>query len=922
MMWIGLAVGGLLGAGLWGWRGAVTLGFVGWLVGLVVRAQRESGTRPAPSRAAPRAEPLERRVERLERELARLSLEVSALRGSEAAIRPGEAPEPGRAVATPPEPVAPEPVAPEPVAPEPVAPEPVAPVPAEWSWQAPVPGADRAPEPPSRPHPVLAWLGGGNAIGRIGLLILFFGLAFLLKYAADRDLVPIELRVAGVAAVGVVLLVLGWKLRERRAGYALGLQGAGVGVLYLTTFAALRLYQLIPPGLAFVLLAALAVLSAILAVAQDALILAAFGAGGGFLAPVLASTGAGSHVALFSYYLMLNFGIVAVAFFKAWRPLNVMGFVFTFLIGLAWGMRYYRPEHFATVEPFLVAFFVLYVAIAVLFTRRAAPELRHFIDATVVFGVPLAAFGLQAALVHGMPFVLAYSCLLAAAMYLALGAWLRRRGTRQAMLGDAFLALALGFATLAIPLALDARWTSAAWAVEGAAVLWVGIRQDHRPARAFGMLLQVAAGCAFVLAYPRLASTVPLVDAGFVGALLLAFAGIATSRLLSRAVRLGVPGPSFAAPAFLWGLAWWLFAGAHEIHAFVAWHHSVPAMVGFLAGTALASGLAARRIPAWGEAAWPALAFVPVLAACLAIAFLGQSHPFAEGGWLAWIAASVVVTWLLRVDGPRSPAGYLESLHLGSALLVCALGAIELHWAAAEYTARGTAWSVGAVVVVPALWMLAVSAPAMDARWPVSPHAGAHRGGVAIVLAWAFALWSLFANVTHDGRSDPLPYLPLLNALDLAHGLVVVALAAAWRAAVRSDLAPAAAVASPAVRIVAGAVAFVWLNGVLLRTIHHWAAVPYRLEPMLRSVLVQAALSIFWTALALALMLFAVRRASRAVWMIGAALMGVVVVKLFVVDLSHVGGIERVVSFIGVGVLMLAVGWLAPVPPRHAQVRA
>ena len=121
--------------------------------------------------------------------------------------------------------------------------------------------------------------------------------------------------------------------------------------------------------------------------------------------------------------------------------------------------------------------------------------------------------------------------------------------------------------------------------------------------------------------------------------------------------------------------------------------------------------------------------------------------------------------------------------------------------------------------------------------------------------------------------------------------------------------------------MVVAALAFLWLNGILLRSIHHWADVPYRFDPMMRSVIVQAALSIFWTILALALMVTATRMARRGVWMLGAALMGVVVVKLFVIDLSHVGGIERIVSFIGVGVLMLVVGWFAPVPPRHAEVR-
>jgi len=109
---------------------------------------------------------------------------------------------------------------------------------------------------------------------------------------------------------------------------------------------------------------------------------------------------------------------------------------------------------------------------------------------------------------------------------------------------------------------------------------------------------------------------------------------------------------------------------------------------------------------------------------------------------------------------------------------------------------------------------------------------------------------------------------------------------------------------------------------VLLRTLTHWAGVPYTLDAMSRSVLAQASLSVFWSLLALALMVFATRTARRGVWMIGMALMGVVVAKLFLVDLSHVGGIERIVSFIAVGVLMLVIGYFSPVPPRKPETPA
>jgi uncharacterized membrane protein len=176
-----------------------------------------------------------------------------------------------------------------------------------------------------------------------------------------------------------------------------------------------------------------------------------------------------------------------------------------------------------------------------------------------------------------------------------------------------------------------------------------------------------------------------------------------------------------------------------------------------------------------------------------------------------------------------------------------------------------------------------------------------------------------YANFSHDGSSAPLPYLPLANALDLGHILAGLAILA-WLMRLRDpDAGSALPGRSDAVIGIAGATAFVWLNGILLRTIHHWAAIPYEFETMANSLLVQAALSLFWTVLAFALMLTARVRAQRATWMVGAVLMGVVVVKLFILDLSNLSGIERIVAFIGVGVLMLLMGYFVPLPPKPAN---
>lgn len=360
-----------------------------------------------------------------------------------------------------------------------------------------------------------AWLFGGNTVLRVGVVLLFLGLAFLLRYATEGMVVPIELRYAGVAAAALSLLGLGWWLRTRNNNYALILQGTGIAVLYLTVFAAMRLHPLLDPTAALGLLVAVTVFSAILAIRQDSLGLAAAAALGGFAAPLLTSTGAGSHVALFSYFALLNAGILAIAWFKAWRLLNVIGFVGTFGIGFTWGLRSYTPELLWSTEPFLILFFLMYLAIGLLFARRKLLEMSDtpeddsrdallrwsarkgdYVDGTLLFGPPLVGFGLQFVLVQHLELAAAFSALALGMIYMGLARWLM--GARALLLAETCLALGVIFASLAIPLGLDARWTSAAWAIEGAGILWLGLRQQRTLARAFALLLQLGSALMFL----------------------------------------------------------------------------------------------------------------------------------------------------------------------------------------------------------------------------------------------------------------------------------------------------------------------------------------------------------------------------------------------------------------------------------------
>jgi uncharacterized membrane protein len=258
------------------------------------------------------------------------------------------------------------------------------------NWTPPAGASGPTEHPAESSIVMLAWnyFTGGNALVRAGIIVLFFGVAFLLRYLAEHSHIPMGLRLAGVASGGLILLVFGWRLRTRRRGYALALQGGAVGILYLTVFSALRVYSLLSPTAAFALLAAVSALSATLAVLESSLAVALLSVIGGFLAPFLASTGHGSHVVLFSYFVLLNAAILGIAWFRSWRLLNVAGFAFTFVLSAVWGVLQYRPQDFASSEPFLIIFFLLYVGIAVLYSTRqkSEPARQGYIDATTSSG--------------------------------------------------------------------------------------------------------------------------------------------------------------------------------------------------------------------------------------------------------------------------------------------------------------------------------------------------------------------------------------------------------------------------------------------------------------------------------------------------------------------------------------------------------
>lgn len=806
--------------------------------------------------------------------------------------------------------------------------DPTEPSPAAWvpASQEPLPEIEipELQEPPREDriwNAITGFFTDGNVVVRVGIVVLFFGVAFLIKYAAERDLFPIEFRLAAAAAGGIALIALGWYLRQRRTAYALLIQGGGIGIFYITVYGAAKIYHLIPMGMAFALMVAIVALSALLALLQDSRNLAAFGISGGFLAPVLTSTGEGSHVMLFSYYALLNAGILGIAWFKAWRELNLLGFLFTFVIGSFWGAQYYRSEYFATTEPFLILFFLFYVAIAVLFALRQPIKLSGYVDGTLVFGVPVVGFALQASLVHDIEYAMAWSALALAAIYIVLATVLWRRQVEGlGLLTESFLALGIVFVTLAIPLALDGRWTASAWALEGAAILWIGIRQRRLLPRLSGLLLQFGAGGAYLLSllFDSRHGEIAVLNGTFLGSVLIALAGLFSAYyLFSRQERLRRWELRLHFAPLAWGLGWWTLAWTSEIDRFVPWEHQVNALLLFIA---LSSGLLLwlwRRLE-WGGLRYPLMLLLPG-AALLSLNVLdGGGHFFADWGLLPWLALFAVqyrILWRLEAhySEPQLRFGHAATLWL--LLLVLTW---EVHWWVTEWLEGRGVWGFASWGLLPAAAMALLLGPTDRLRWPVGRWLATYRGEALLPVVLLSAVWFLFA-VGNSGDPWPLPYLPLFNPLELSQ-LFMLLIVMMWGWYNRNDVQLLGyGISLRGIGAGLGVAAFLLLNEVVAHAVHHWGGVGYRLESLHQSMVFQASISVVWTVSALLLALVATRRGRRTLWFVGAGLLGATVVKLFLIDLSRSDTMERIVSFIVVGVLMLLIGYFSPLPPKEQK---
>src|SRR5260370_5049865 len=304
----------------------------------------------------------------------------------------------------------------------------------------------------------------------------------------------------GMVAGTLVVLWSDHFRRKKRAFFSYSLKAVGMGILYLSPWGA-HYFNLIPVEAVFATMIVVTAATVVMAFAQDAQILALYALIGGFLSPVLVSTGKNEEIVLFTYVAILDMGVLALAVLKPWRRLLWGSFIGTIILYAGWGEQYYSFSQRTITVLFTAIFAAIFAAIPLVTpyyrsSKFPGPSitltLLPFFNAAGFF---LALYRMS----EDEKTNLTWFALGLAAVYLALSnVFMRRFAEKDTRKVVALLhvAIAIAFITIAIPLRLNAHWITIGWLIESAVPVWIS-DQTHTP------LLRYLAVTALVLALFR-----------------------------------------------------------------------------------------------------------------------------------------------------------------------------------------------------------------------------------------------------------------------------------------------------------------------------------------------------------------------------------------------------------------------------------
>lgn len=735
------------------------------------------------------------------------------------------------------------------------------------------------------------WIFKGNPVLKVAILVLVMGVILLLRFATEHWQLSLSLKLAIVAAVSFAITGLGFILIPKNRSFGLALEGLGLAGLFLTLFFAYYNQVLATLTVAAVCYLAVMLLTLVLSLRQQAVELALMAMLIAYIAPFTLPVRDATAVELIAYYLVINLAVAILSTLRPWKMLNQIAFLATMIIGGGYVFLHGYIQQRQSMMILVLAHTAIFVWLSFRFSQLIAKadlvqfKIKPALDIALIFSAPIVGY----IFIYLMYFQdsawqagisLAFSIVYAALYTLA------KRNQSISLISKSYFSLMLIFLALIPPVLLSEQWSVVGWSIEGALIFIFALYRSSNISRYLAMGLLIVAGLSslyYLVELANLATTMFwILSLSYLSVVLIANIKTDFQKQLSNSSIVFLCLLALSASTILLVLCLDYFEGVNQ------WLNSLllVTMMYVLINEVL---LRVKATWSWLLPKWfgmlPLFIFALLMVNNLSHQGIMLWSSLYERVGFAVASLLMTVLWLRPTLGVRAEKewvslGTLSSLAFASLTLIPSMPFIS-------------------VVILPLVFCGWSYLQKGNVDWNRFWQA---RSSLLLMLVWIVSS-QLFSQQAFQA------YLfPILNPFDLISLAMLIGFLWMLSLQVKSGL-------DQGIVAILMVLSLLWLSSyILLRALHLYFDTPYNALALWQNATVQLSFTLLWVSLAFITMSLASRKQLRSMWILGGSILFIVTLKLVLLDLSHVGTLTRVVSFLGAGLVMLIIAYIAPIP--------
>ena len=317
---------------------------------------------------------------------------------------------------------------------------------------------------------------GENILSKIAISILVLGIAFFVKYAIDKEWINEIARVGIGVLCGGIVLGFAHYLHKKFKAFSSVLVGGGIAIFYFTIGIAFHQYHIFDQTTAFIIMLLITAFSVFISILYDRIELAAISIIGGFATPFMVSTGEGNYQVLFTYILILDIGMLILAYMRKWNLINILAYVFTMILYFGWLQSKVIGQINPPYKGALLFGAIFYLVFILMNIINNIKEKRKFaaLDLTLLISNTFLFFGggMQI-LSYYHPELKGIFSILLAGFNLVCSFLLYKKFKADIKLVYLMIGLTLTFVTIAAPIQLHGNYITVFWALEAVLLIWL-----------------------------------------------------------------------------------------------------------------------------------------------------------------------------------------------------------------------------------------------------------------------------------------------------------------------------------------------------------------------------------------------------------------------------------------------------------------